>query len=159
MSSLPPDKKNMAEIYGEMIRQAAVSGNYEGLRHLVTRYGSLLRQPLTQVFAGNFEPTNAPVAEAVRSTVGGYLGLLTTLVEAYSSKPMKELEKLKDKGVRIDLMIPEYDAFMRLSEALKFFDGTSNGADHVLLAEAVPHAYIALRKYNFAKTIKESGVK
>jgi hypothetical protein len=139
-----------------MMNIAITNGDYDGLRYLIIRYGEVLRKPLEQVYQGNFESTEAPILEATRATIGGYIGLINVLIDAFGSKPMKEISKLQAKGVRIDFIVPEYDIIVPLNEAIEFFDGRQDEASvHVKVAEGVAHAFPALQKDRFGKTIKD----
>jgi len=146
-------KKDIAT-YREMIRSAIENRNYFYLRSLIKAYGERLRKPLIEIYAGNFESVEAPIQEATKATMGGYIGLLTTLVEGFGSKPMKELASLRQKGIRVDFVLPEYDIFMRLDEAIVFFEGKDEALRHIKVAEGVAHAFPALQKMKFGEMVK-----
>lgn len=153
-SHLSDVQKEDIAIYSEIIRAAIENRNYSKLPSLIKIYGEKLRKPLAQTFAGNFESGDAQVLEATKATIGGYIGLLSTLIEAFGSKSMKELAKLRQKGIRVDFVFPEYDIFMRLDEAIAFFEGKDKALKHIKVAEGVAHAYPALQKKRFGETIR-----
>lgn len=151
---LSPDQKEHVETYSEMIKSAIENRNYSGLRVLIKKYGEKLRKPLVKIYAGDFEPTPVPVLEKTRGLIGGYIGLLNTLIGAFGSKPMKEIASLNKKGVRVDFIIPEYDIFVPLDEAIAFFEGKEDALKQIKIAEGVAHAYPALQKMRFGEMIK-----
>jgi len=146
-------KKDIA-IRGETIRAAVENRQYDSLRFLVKQYGEVLRKPLIDIYAGNFESTDVQVQESIKATMGGYIGLLSTLIEGFGSKPMKELASLRQKGIRVDFVLPEYDIFMRLDEAIKFFEGSDDASKNIKIAGGVAHAFLALQPKEFGKTIR-----
>lgn len=154
LNKLSDKEKLQQELYSAMMSNAIANGNYDGLRYLVIGYGKMLRKPLEQVYKGNFESTGAPILEATKATIGGYIELLNILVDAFGSKPMKELAKLKDKGVNVNFVIPEYDIIVPLDEAVAFFDGPDEASKHIKVAEGVAHAFPALHKFEFGEMIK-----
>lgn len=151
---LTVDQKEQAAIYGAMIRNAIENRNYSGLASIIRAYGEKLRRPLAQVYAGRFEETTKLIQVKTRATMGGYIGLLSVLIEGFGSKPMKEIAKLKNKGVRVDFIIPEYDIFVPLNEAIAFFEGREKALKHIKIAEGVAHAYPALQKMRFGEMIR-----
>ena len=152
-SHLSLAQKEDIAIYGEIIRAAIENRNYSKLPSLIKTYGEKLRKPLIDVYAGNFESGEAPIQEATRATMGGYIGLLSTLVEGFGSKPMKELASLRQKGIRVDFVFPEYDVFMRLDEAIAFFEGSGDANSHIKIAGGVAHAFPALQPKEFGKIV------
>jgi hypothetical protein len=155
VSNLTIDKQKEVEEYGKKISSAIETKDYVVLRDLVKKYGQFLKEPLEQIFAGNYEKAKAQIVEATTSTMGGYVGMLSTLIDAYGGKPMRELAKLIGK-VPILILIPEYDIFMTLKEAIDSFAGT-NKAPGVEIAEGAAHAYLALRNRRFAETVRNVG--
>lgn len=153
--NLSADKKEQVKIYSEMMKIAISNGNYDGLRHLVIAYGELLKDPLEQVWAGNFESTTAPIAEPTRATMGGYIELMNTIVEAFGGKPMREIAQLQAKGVRVDFIVPEYEIIVPLENVIAFFDSPEEAYAHTEVLEAVAHAWMALQAEATAKVIKD----
>ena len=152
-------KKEIAD-YSAVIRLAIDNKNYSGLRKLVKAYGEKLSKPLAEVYAGSLGLEEAPIAEATRATMGGYIGLLDTLIKGFGSKTMKEIADLEQKGVKLDLVISEYDIFMRLKDAIAFFDGSSTDASQsVHLVQGVAHAFPALQPIGFGEMINNLGNK
>lgn len=151
---LSPDQKEHVETYSEMIKSVIENRNYSGLRLLVKKYGEKLRKPLAKIYAGDFESTPTPILGETRATIGGYIGLLNVLVNAFGSKPMKEIAKLNKKGIRVDFIIPEYDIFVPLHEAIAFFEGKDKALKYIKVAEGVAHAYPALQKNRFGEMIR-----
>lgn len=154
LDNLSDSKKEQVEIYSNMMKIAISDGNYDGLRHLVIAYGNLLKDPLEQVWAGNFESTTAPVMEATRSTMGGYIELINTLINAFGSKPMERIAQLQAKGVWVDFIIPEYDIIFPLKNVINFFDNPDEGHAHAVVLEATAHAFISLQADGFGEIIK-----
>lgn len=157
-SYLPDVRKESIANYSEAIRSAIENRNYSGLRSLVKAYGKKLRKPLAEVFAGKFESEETPIMETTRVTmgscIGGYLGLLDVLVKGFGSKTMEEIADLELKGVKLDLIIAEYDVFMRLKDAIVFFNGSSIDASrNVHMVQGVAHAFPALRPMGFGKIV------
>ncbi len=139
--------------HSKMISFAIKSGKDSDLRALVISYGEELRKPLAQVFAGNFESGDAQVQEATRAMMGGVIGWMSTVIDGFGSKPMRKLAELQQKGVRVDLLIPEYDVFMNLQEAIAFFEGSDDALKQVTIVEGVAHAFPALRARGFGEMI------
>ncbi|MBI4089633.1 MAG: hypothetical protein HY424_02905 [Candidatus Levybacteria bacterium] len=160
-SHLSDLQKGEMKIYGESIRLAIKNRNYEGLRNLVKAYGEKLRKPLAKIHAGSLEPEKKQIEETLLEAknvfvmIGGYIKLLDTLIKGFGSKTMEEIADLEKKGVKVDLVISEYDIFMRLKEAIAFFNGLSNNTSRkVHLVQGVTHAFPVLRVKGFGEKIK-----
>lgn len=155
-SHLPDVQKKEIADYSALIRSAIENRNYDGLRVLVKAYGEKLSKPLAEVYAGSLELEEKLILEETRmsmlSSIGGYIGLLNTLVKGFGSKTMEEIADLEQKGVKLDLVISEYDIFMRLKDAIAFFNGLSvDASQNVHLVQGVAHAFPALRAMGFGK--------
>jgi len=109
-----------------------------------------VREPLGRVYAGDFEDTPAPILEATKSSVGGYIQLLRTLTSAAFNFPMREIEKLQAKGVSVDIVVPEYDIWKPTQEAVG-----EVGEQNVIVSERVAHAYLALQANLFGQQMRE----
>lgn len=147
-------QKEDIDIYGEIIRLVIENRNYDSLRKLIQAYGEKFRKPLIEVYSGNFESDKELIIEATRGMIGAFIGSLNYLVEGFGSKPMKELEGLRKKGARVDFIVPEYDIFIRLDEAIAFFEGEDKALNHINIAEGVAHAFPALQKMRFGEIVK-----
>lgn len=159
---LTDDKKKEIDTYSASMRLAIENRNYSGLRELVKAYGEKLRGPLVQVFAGSFDNEEKLIREETRtsmlSSIGGYIGLLDVLINGFGGKTMDEIADLSQKGVKVDLVIPEYDTFMKLKDAVSFFNGLSTDASSgVHLAQGITHLFPALKPTGFAKMISDLG--
>ena len=151
---LSSEQKEHVATYSEMIKSAIENRNYSGLRVLIKAYGEKLRKPLAKLYAGDLEEVPAPILEKTGLAIGGYIGLINTLISAFGSSAMKEIATLNKKGVRVDFVIPEYDIFVRLDEAITFFEGKEGTSKHIRMAEGVAHAFPALQKNRFGEMIK-----
>jgi hypothetical protein len=132
------------------------------LRDLVKAYGEKFQEPLVKVYAGSLNPEEEMAREETRvsilSSIGGYIGLINTLIKGFGSKTMGEIADLERKGVKLDLVISEYDIFMRLKDAIAFFDGSSTDASqNVHLVQGVAHAFPALQPTVFGKMVSDLG--
>lgn len=151
---LSQDQKEKFTDYSQMMRTAIENKNYAGLRHLVASYGKILFPLLNEVYAGNFESVKVQGLEATKATMGAYIGSIRTLVNSFGSTPMKEIAKLQRKGVSVDFIIPEYDIFMRLDQAISFFEGPDEASQHVKIGVGRTHQFPALQAMRFGETIK-----
>lgn len=151
---LTPEQREDVAIYSDMMHLAIENENYDGLRSLVLKYGEKLRGPLAKVYTGNFESEQDQVAEATRTTIGGYIGMINILIDGFGSSPMNELAKLQGKGIIINFIVPEYDFMMPLKEAIEFFDTPDETAEHIKVAEGMPHSFPGLHKISFGKMVK-----
>jgi hypothetical protein len=154
LDKLSSFEKEQVKLYGNMINAAIIDGNYDALRHLVIRYGKLLKKPLNQVSQGYFESTENHIAGEVWAIIGGCLGLLAS-TEALGSNPMKEFAKLQTKGASVNFIVPEYDIIVPLDEAIEFFDSPKEASTHILVAEGVTHRFPILQKSNSGRMVKE----
>ena|SRR3990167_3009841 len=160
LDKLTDEEKKTVKLYSEMFRSAIDNRNYKAVANLVERYGEVFQNPLWKVFGGDFESTKTPMIEQTKSIVGGYIGLLRTLrtlVDAFGSAPMKELAKLKEKGVKMDFVIPEYDIYMKLDQAIKFFEGPEKSSNNIRMIEGAAHSYGAPSREQFAGTVRPSS--
>ncbi|MBI2613714.1 MAG: hypothetical protein HYW62_02995 [Candidatus Levybacteria bacterium] len=162
VSHLSDAQKEEIADYSALIRSAIENRNYDVLRDLVKEYGEKFRKPLAEIYAGSFELEEEPILEATRisilSAMGGYIGLMNTLIKGFGSKTMEEFADLERKGVKLDLVISEYDVLMRLKEAIAFFNGSSTDASQgVHLVQGVAHAFPALQAIGFGEMIKNLG--
>ena len=157
-NKLDDKKKEDLETHDKKLKLAIDSKNYVNLRKLVAERGELLRQPLADVFAGKFKDTSGesaddPILEATRATMGGYIDLFNTLVSAISNLPLKEMEELQRRGVRVNFVVPEYDIWKSTEEARRFFNSLEKAKGNVVVAERGAHAYLALQPKLFSKTV------
>jgi hypothetical protein len=154
-------EKEQIKTYSDMMKIAIASQNYDGLRHLIIKYGENLKEPLKQVYAGSFESADAQAIKEIHETVlgyiGGYMGILRVAVDGFGSEPMKEIAKLQKKGVTVYFIVPEYDIILPLNEAIEFFDGSEDASSHIKIAEGVAHAFPALQKNRFGEMVKDLG--
>jgi hypothetical protein len=146
-------EKEQVKSYSDMINAAITNGDYDTLKHLVIRYGKLLKKPLNQISQGYSESTHKHISDEVRAIVGGCVGLLA-LAEAPGSKSRKEIAKLRAKGVSVNFIVPEYDIIVPLDEAIKFFGSPKEAFSHILVALGVTHRFPVLQK-SFGGMVKE----
>ncbi len=133
---------------------ALESENYDGLRYLVKRYGEVLRKPLKRVFAGEFEDTQILLQETDKKTSGGRLQWISVFIDSFGGKAMEEIAVLKEKGVDVQFVVPEFDIVLPLKNILEFFRGDINALSHIQIVEGIAHASPALRSKLFAKTVR-----
>jgi hypothetical protein len=158
LDKLSDYEKEQVKLYGDMISEAIVDGNYDNLRHLVILYGKLLKKPLNQISQGYFESTDNHIPGKVRAIVGGCMGLLV-LAEAPGSKPMKEIARLQAKGVSVNFIVPEYDFIVSLDEAIEFFNSPKEASSHISVAAGVTHRFPVFKKSNFGGMVRKfSGI-
>lgn len=155
MPNLNAEQREQVAVYDDALRLAIEIGDNSKVREIVGQRGEFLRHPLAQVYEGAFETTEAPVLEATKATMGGYISLLRTITSSVFNRPMREIAKLNKKGVRTDFVVPEYDIWMPLDEAIAFFETPEEGKESVVVAERSAHAYLALQADLFGKTMKQ----
>lgn len=123
-SFLSKEQQENVSIYSAKMRLAIESGNYKGLRHLISSYGKILMPEVNKIYEGEFESAKAQGLKATKATMGAYIGAIRTLINSFGSTPMKEIANLQKKGVSVYLGFPENDIFMKLDQAIAFFEGT-----------------------------------
>jgi hypothetical protein len=156
-NKLIDSEKEQIKTYSDMMKIAITNQNYDGLRHLIIKYGEILKGPLEKVYAGSFESADAQTIEAAYATVGGYIEMIRVLIDGLGSGPMRELAKLQEKGITLYFIIPEYDVILTLNEAINFFDTPEEAYRHIKIAEGVAHGFLALQKDRFGEMIKDLG--
>lgn len=153
MSKLTPEQQLVVENFDEQLQVAIEQRNHAWVRELVALRGEALRGPLAKVYEGESAKTDTVLSDAKKVTVGGYISLLRTITSSIFNRPMREMAKLQRKGVRTDFVVPEYDIWMPLDEAIEFFDTPEKGRENVVIAERGAHAYLALQPKLFGKTM------
>jgi hypothetical protein len=154
---LTDSEKEQIKTYSDMMKIAIADQNYDGLRHLIIKYGEILKEPLGKVYTGSFESTDAQAIGAVYTTMGGYIEMLRVLIDGLGNGPMNEIAKLQEKGVTVYFIIPEYDVVLPLNEAIKFFNTPEEAYRHIKIALGVAHGFPALQIDRFGKMIKDLG--
>lgn len=151
ISYLSPNQKGQFDTYSEMMHIAIENKNYDELRHLIAKYGKIFFPQLNEIYAGNFKLAKDEVSDATKATMGAYIGAIRSLINSLGSTPMKEIAKLQQKGVVVDFVIPEYDIFMKLDQAIAFFDGSDEASKHVKIGVGITHQFPALQGMEFGK--------
>jgi hypothetical protein len=155
---LTNSEKEQIKTYSDMMKIAIADQNYDGLRHLIIKYGEILKELLKKVYKGSFESADgASVTKAIRRTIGGYIEMLRVLVEGLGSGPMVEISKLQEKGVDVYLIIPEFDPTLSRDEAVKFLNSPEEALKHIEIAEGVGHGVPALQPNRFGEIVKDLG--
>jgi hypothetical protein len=127
---LSEEHKKQVELYSGAINLAIENKNYDGLRHLVSAYGKLLKKPLDEMYSGKFDAAEGrqEMKElgklTMRETVGGQIELLRIMNNALGSVPMQQLEELQRKGVNIKFIVPEFDTYVKVEQLIEFLGGS-----------------------------------
>jgi hypothetical protein len=147
---LSVQQKAQVSEYDTLLKLAIHNNDHAAVRKFVAARGELLRKPLEQVDLGNYEASAKPIMEATKSTIGGYIALLRTITSAAFNFPLREMKILQRKGVKVDIIVPEYDMFKPADEA-----ALDVGHKNVHVAERSGHAYLPLQAKRFAKSVRE----
>ena len=151
-SQLPEEYQKLVTEYSGWFQEALGNSNYDLVRRLTAEYGGRFHNQLKKVYAGEFETQRE--FPAIRTTVGGIIGMLNMMINSLVSVPMKELKDLEEKGVKIDFICPEYDMLMRVNEAIRFFGGSQEKASHIKMAEGRTHQFPGLEGARFGRIVK-----
>ncbi|MBI2028240.1 MAG: hypothetical protein HYT07_01395 [Candidatus Levybacteria bacterium] len=155
VSSLTEDQFREYRSYSNEMLGAINSKNYEKLRQLIASYGKIFMDSVNKICEGKLRSAKEGIAEASKVSVGGRIELLRTLINATGSSPMKELSKLQQKGVGVYFVFPEYDIFMKLDQAIAFFDGSDEASQHIKIQAGATHVFPALAPKQFTKSVRD----
>ena len=107
----------------KQIKIAAQQNNWILFRQLVRQRGDLLTKPMTNAYEGsNFELVNnekATVSQLITQAIPQILPLIKSTL---SGKPLKRINELKDAGVKVKFLVPEYDVIVTVEEIKQFFN-------------------------------------
>lgn len=156
-SHLSPEYQKVVKDYSAWFQAAIRDKKYDILRSLTAEYGGKLRKQLKKVFDGEFDiKRESAIKTSFLGSVGGRIRMLNVMGNALFSMPMDELAKL---DVPMQILVPEYDVFIKVNEAMKFLERSSEKAPRqVKIAEGVTHQLSGLRGKEFGKIVKNLGI-
>ncbi len=158
VSYLDPIQQADVKKFSERFRVQMEKKDYALMRKLIAEYGEMLRQSLARVFAGEFENKKErevlkrSILESMWGSMRGQIRMFNMLINATGSTSLEEFSKLQEEGVLIDFIIPEYDVFMKINEAVRVV-----GRPRVKMAGGAIHSYFALRKEQTARMVRDIG--
>jgi hypothetical protein len=159
---LSEEQKKQVDTYGDMIRLAIENKNYDGLRHLMTAYGKLLKGPLDEMYSGKFDLAEGrqEMKElrklTMKEAIGGQIELLRVINNALGSVPMQQLEELQGKGVNIKFIIPEFDTYVKVEQLIDFLGSSSEEAyGKMKIVPGTTHQLPSVRRPEVGKIIKK----
>jgi hypothetical protein len=155
LNKLTDSEREQVKIYSDMMRIAIADQNYEGLRHLIIKYGENLKEPLQKVYDGSFEPESIDEVEAMNRTVGGYIGMIQALIDMLGSRPMRKISELQERGVIVCFLVLEFDLTLTVSEVFNFYNDSDEASVRVEVIEGASHGFPALQPNEFGEIVKE----
>lgn len=148
---LSEKEKLIAGKYDAKLSKAVEGKKRFRTRKILRKRGKDLDTPVQRIFGGRIE-----LREKESLRYGGKMGR-RILLKAGGVQPMKEYLQLDNLGIRVDILVPEYDFTVPLKKVLKFYEeDMGKASSHIKILEGVSHAGIALQPDFLAETIKNS---
>lgn len=152
--NLSAEDQEIVKEYSGWFQAAIRDGKYDIIRRLTAEYGGRFRKQLNKVFAGEFDDKREvqSIKNSFFGSVGGRIRMLNVMINALGSMPMDELAKL---DIPMTILVPEYDVFVKVNEAMAFLEGSSEKSPrHVKIAEGITHKFPGLQGKEFAKVVR-----
>jgi hypothetical protein len=154
ISRLSQNQKEILTIYSKKMQKAIEQKNYAEFRGIVAEYGKIFFSTLNDIYAGEFESARSEGLEAAKATMGAYIGSIRTLINSLGSTPMKEIAGLHKKGVSVNFVVPEYDIYVKLDQAIAFFEGSKKASQRIRMALGTTHMFPELQPMRFGALMK-----